>query len=1236
MTAAALIGDQTPRTIGPYAVLHELGRGGMGVVYRAVHESGGAHVAVKIPFAGMSDYFGCMRREIVALSRLQHPGIVGIIESGVEKGVPWYAMELLDSRSLHELLGMENMRDGRTEVLPFLPRTSVRGAAVDIRSRPYVRGDLPRALTLMYRLARVLAFVHAHGIVHRDLKPENVLVRSGDHPVLTDFGLMGHFRAESGREVLEIGGMGMGTALYCAPEQARGELVDARADLYSFGAMLYEIVTGDPPFDGSSFREIIMGHVTLPPRPPSQLVRGVPPVLENLILNLLEKGRADRLGYAEDVAGVLVEAGATPDPDFEVETAPYLYRPEMIGRAATLATLGAHIAPVWNGAGAFVVLGGESGIGKTSVATAFSRQATGAQFRVITGECDPVGGQALHPFRPLLREIADHCRAGPAVLERVLGLRLQVLREQDPALAALADDDVPRLAPEIANRRLLADLGETLAAFAREAPLLLILDDLQWADEATLRFLAMLDEEFFAGIPLLVLGTYRVDETSPDLRAMLAKPHVVRIPLGRLDEHSIAELVRSMLAAPDAPELFLRFLARESEGNPYFVAEYLRAAVDEQLLRREGGRWCVAVEDTAYTSLGLPGTLRDLVGRRLDRLSPSAQRFAEAAAVLGREVPEALLMAMFGGSDAEAVEAMSELVECHVFEEVETGVRFVHDKLREAAYARIVPGQLHSLHRQAAELIEKSCTDEELLTRHAGEIARHYDLAGMDEKAVEYYPRAAEAALAVGAGRETVDLMRRALVLAERTPPEETRKERVVRLARWYRVLSQGCYETGELVESEEHSRRSLAELGVNLPRTEAGWKLYALRQAVEQVAHLALPLRLFRARREDEPRLLEVALSAHFFSIRNFYAAKNVEMLASGLLCVNAAERRSDAYVAASYATLATVANVLGLHRLTDRYIEACRAHATARNDLLGLLYFGVSAGPHYVTVCDWKRCAPLMVDTMKIAEQAGDAGLAETAVVVRTLYEFNTGRLHDFLASHQLLYRMSHKRAAHQHEAWSHSGQAVAFILMGRPEEALEHATAGTRLLDGQHDNMSELILRAQVAHALLHMGRLEEAIGAADDLYARIVAHGFLLFEMVRCLAVLSEVYLEAWAQSRATDFERVERMRRLMKDLRRRLRALARRAPMALPATSRLAGVTECLEGNRAAGRRLLRKAADDAVRLGMPIEEAIALYELARWAGAGADETRDALHRARSIFEQTGCELYLRKMEGGAA
>jgi tetratricopeptide (TPR) repeat protein len=1234
MSATATAETSIARTVGSYTLQYEIGRGGMGVVYRAVHVDGGSPVALKIPFAQMADYFGCMRREIHALSRLRHPGVVRIIEEGVEKGVPWYAMELLDSRSLDELLSISGGQEPLTDpVRPFEPRSGVLVLPSSFRARVDVRGDLQRALTLMYRLARVLAYVHAHGIVHRDLKPHNVLVRPGDRPVLVDFGLMGEFRAQSGREVLQIGGLMMGTAIYAAPEQASGELVDARADLYSFGAMLYEIVAGAPPFNGRTIQDVLMLHLTQPPVPPSALVNGVPDVLEKLILRLLEKRRADRLGYAEDAAAMLVEAGADPDPDFEVETAAYLYRPEVIGRRETIATLRARLWNVGKGDGAFVTLGGESGIGKTSVASAFAREAAIAGFHIVTAECDPVGGQPLHPLRPLLRDIADHCRGNADVQERVLGPRLQVLREQEPALAALADEAPLRMPAEIVTRRLFDDLAVTLAAFAHERPLVLILDDLQWADESTLRFLSLLGSGFFEDLPLMILGSYRVDEVRPDLRALLEQPHVMKVVIGRLDDVSVTDIVRSMLAAPDASDGFLRFIADRAEGNPFFVAEYLRAAVTEKLLYRQGGRWHVQGETQAYSSLDLPGTLRDLVARRLEGLSPLAQRVAEAAAVLGREVPETLLIATCGESESDAFGAMAELVARYVFDALENGVRFAHAKLREGVYARLAEDRRRLLHSRTADVIQTLCTSEDLLRLYAAEIAHHCDSAGRDAEAIHYYSIASEAALRTGASRAAIDLVSRAMTIDAADPTAETERERGLRHARWHRVLCAAHLGLGDLGTSAEHARVSLAEVGVHLPRTRAGWKTRLLFEALRQALHVALPGGPRAAREARQPVLLEVALSAEKFSERSYFVADTTPMLASALIAVNAAERLGDVPgLVHSYSNLGLVASGVGLHRLADRYFEEGRRLGTAANHYQGLAHLGYASVAHYVTTCDWKRCEQYAEEAVTIARIAGDHQITEICETVRGHWEFYTGRLEKAAETYAALRDGAHKRSNLQHESWGHAARARSLILMGRVDEALDCANKGHALLEGQDDHMSELLCCAHRTQALLHIGDLREAAEAADVTYAIAMKPAFRMWELFRGFANPAEVYLELWSQERTRDPLEVERMRRAVKVLLRNLRAMARHAPIVVPVTSRLEGVAACLEGDLRRGEKLLRKSAAAAARLGLPIDEGIAEYELVRRTLLDPGERSMRREHARSIFRSIGCELYLRKMK----
>jgi hypothetical protein len=255
-------------------------------------------------------------------------------------------------------------------------------------------------------------------------------------PVLMDFGLAWRAQGSEGREVLEAVAGRAGTVGYMAPEQINGDMVDARTDLYALGCILYEAVTGELPFVGST-EEILNKHLYFPPIPPSSITPDVPPNLETLILRLLAKRPRDRLGHADDVAAELGRLGAQ-GWSFPEEAPPrsYLYRPNVSGRDEVIGRLSQGLDGAKLGAGGMVLLTGESGIGKTAVAAEITRTAGHKGFRVITGAWVAVGvaeadspsgfgaqrGAPLHQFARMLQAIADRRTArGADETERLLG-----------------------------------------------------------------------------------------------------------------------------------------------------------------------------------------------------------------------------------------------------------------------------------------------------------------------------------------------------------------------------------------------------------------------------------------------------------------------------------------------------------------------------------------------------------------------------------------------------------------------------------------------------------------------------------------------------------------------------------------------------------------------------------------------------------------------------------------------
>ncbi|MFC1851665.1 tetratricopeptide repeat protein [candidate division CSSED10-310 bacterium] len=802
-----------PQTIGPYLILEQLGQGGMGVVYRARLEKNDTLVALKSVRIPRQVMLQSIRREIHALARVNHPGIIRIVDQGMHKGVPWYAMELLAGKTLKswstELKLSVDPQNQEKETVPGLAVRQV--DAIEFKSeRGHVStptisehaersshwtltldpdrssakrelldrntaGDrfledrtnqetvfrhaagsvspemLCSVLTMIYRLCRPLAYLHGEGIVHRDLKPDNVLIGPDGMPVIVDFGLLSRFGGPIGREALEVEGTAVGTVKYMSPEQIRGQLVDARADLYSLGCMLYELLTGQAPFVCRSAPELLLAHLYETPRSPSELVSGLSDKLDSLTLRLLKKDPHERLGYAQDVAEELRELGARDSlSDHGPKTRPYVYRPGFSGRDTPLMRLHQHLNKLKFGQGGMIMLGGESGVGKTRLAMELGREAARQDLLVLVSSID-MQPQPLTAFRRPLQVIADRCRErGQKETERLLGDRSCVLALYEPTLSGLpgqeAYPEAMELPPEAARIRLLDYLTRTLEALSQDKPVLLIIDDLQWADELSLEGLLFLyQRERLDTFPLFVLGIYRKEELGDNLQRLLDQDGVTKVDLDRLDQSAVEAMIGSMLAISKPQMEFAAYLATQSEGNPFFVVELMRVAIEEQLLSRDKrGYWQIATPGdpgltiSGYEDLPLPKSLRDLIQRRMVGLSESAQQILTTAAIIGREASIALLRQSTGPAESELLESITELLRRQIVEETDQGlIRFVHDKIREVTVQAIEKSQWSALNRAVAQAIETLFPEGQYAD--PGRLGYHWEQAGNLDQARHCY-----------------------------------------------------------------------------------------------------------------------------------------------------------------------------------------------------------------------------------------------------------------------------------------------------------------------------------------------------------------------------------------------------------------------------------------------------------------------------------------------------------------
>jgi Tol biopolymer transport system component len=266
-----------------YRIERELGQGGMATVYLARDLRHERQVAIKVLRPDLAAVIGAERflREIKTIAHLQHPHILGLIDSGEVGGTAYYVMPFVDGESLRDRLRREKQ-------LPV--------------------ADAVRIAT---EVAAALGYAHRHGVIHRDIKPENVLLHDGA-ALVADFGIALALSSAGGTRMTETG-MSLGTPHYMSPEQAMGEReITARSDVYALGVVTYEMLVGEPPFTGPTAQAIIAKVMTDEPRRPSEQRKSVPPGLEAAVMTALAKVPADRFGSAGEFAAALTAQGPPP------------------------------------------------------------------------------------------------------------------------------------------------------------------------------------------------------------------------------------------------------------------------------------------------------------------------------------------------------------------------------------------------------------------------------------------------------------------------------------------------------------------------------------------------------------------------------------------------------------------------------------------------------------------------------------------------------------------------------------------------------------------------------------------------------------------------------------------------------------------------------------------------------------------------------------------------------------
>lgn len=804
----------------------------MGTVYLARDLALGRQVAIKLLPTDLQwapEARARFLREARVMATLDHPHIVRILTLGQTGGHPYLVMEYIGGESLARRIWRHP-----------------KGMPLD------------DALRITEECAEALAAAWKHGIVHRDVKPSNVLLDPDAGVHVADFGLAKPVR-EADEITLPDQAIVMCTPQYVSPEQAFGEdALDFRSDVFSLGIVLFELLTGHRPFAGShALAALVRGASE--PLPDVRTIRGdLPEPVAGLLewmtrkrpeqrpssyarlIERIRQLRGDRSSIQEEVAwGAILPLARLDDDERAEEAAP----PVFVGRQSELATLEGWLSAALRGEGRVVFVTGEAGTGKSSLLRAFIQRATRVDDDLVVAPvrsyCSPAGGDEYGPFRRLLGLFAGAHLSDSALglsdehrrrLWRCFPETVRTLTEECPdLLSTLVDaeqltrrarrvvspgaDWVERLqtaaerlaarggGPSAARAALHEQYARLLGALERRSPLLLVLDDVHWADSPSLALLPTLGAAV-EGRRILLVGAYRSSEIAPDAARPERSPEPIFHELARrfgenelsLDGAGDREFIDALVdSEPNRlDDSFRETLLDRTAGHALFTVEMLRAMEELGMLVRDPqGRWIPGAE-LDWTLL--PAKMEAVVRGRLARLGGAERSLLEVASVEGESFCAEVLATAVGARPVEVVRALgdelSRKARLVAFEGIDrigeatrSRYRFSHAVFRSFLYDRLDPAQrthLHDAVGRAMETVYAGRTDE-----CAAALSQHFEIAGRTGRAIRYAVEAGRRAEQLASNEEAVAHFERALALLPglRAGRERDRDELAILLA---------------------------------------------------------------------------------------------------------------------------------------------------------------------------------------------------------------------------------------------------------------------------------------------------------------------------------------------------------------------------------------------------------------------------------------------------------------------
>lgn len=695
-----------------YRLDKELGRGGMGVVYRAYDRLTGDAVALKTvttlaPTIAQDSTVGTdfrlrLAHEFKIAASLCHPYVIRVLDYGFDNDLlPYFTMQLLDS----------------AQPL-FEPGTPI---------------AFEHTLRLLLQTLQALTYLHRNHVLHLDLKPENVLIVQQQVKVV-DFGIAairGDTHADENENI-------SGTLTYIAPELLMGTPPSPPSDLYAVGIMFYELLTGQHPFDTTTASTLVRDTLYTPP---DLMHPDIPDYLVPILEKLLHKDPEERY---QDAAQVLMDLQEVVDVDFPEETLSiresFLQSAIFVGRDEILRDLNNAFRDANEKKGSLWLIGGENGVGKSRLLSELHTQTLVRGALVLRGQAVQTGGNAYHLWADVVRRLV--------VMTDITEQEASILKPLIADMDALLERNIPPAPPlegSAAQDRLADTLEKILAR--QSQPLVILLEDLHWADHASLFLLKHLQQTVI-GKNWLVVATYRDDE-APDLPEQFPSGFLAR--LMRLNTLEMSQLCQAILGSAGQRSDLLELLRRETDGNVLFMVEILRTLADEAgNLDR--------IQEMQLPESILSGGIVATIQHRLKRIPDYALYPLRLAAIMGRELDLTLLQTAL--PDLKLDKWLLDCNYASVLEVEGDEWHFNHNRMRDILIGETPPELTKELHRRTADAIIKLYGHN---YAHPGAMALHLEQAGDYENAARWYLRAGKKAELAYAPQEAIHCYRQTL-----------------------------------------------------------------------------------------------------------------------------------------------------------------------------------------------------------------------------------------------------------------------------------------------------------------------------------------------------------------------------------------------------------------------------------------------------------------------------------------